>query len=114
VHVPPFGGRRHISSHARRTRHRRKAARGLGQPAQRGYCINGMVMTTKAFLERNWLPRKRRRLMISASAPAGIASRKIGRLAATCTRRDDQRIRTKAGHQPARRGRIHPRTDIGG
>ena len=38
-----------------------------------------------AVLAASPMIRKRRRSMISASAPAGMASRKIGRLAATCT-----------------------------
>src|SRR4029077_833269 len=38
-----------------------------------------------AVLAASPIIRKRRRSMISASAPAGMASRKIGRLAATCT-----------------------------
>src|SRR5215469_9411568 len=41
--------------------------------------------TAIAVLAASPMIRKRRRSMISASAPAGMASRKIGRLAVTCT-----------------------------
>ena len=50
---------------------------------------------------------------ISASAPAGIANRQIGRLLAACTSATINGSGSRLGHQPARGGAVHPAADIG-